>query len=111
MWPVYLILPATRRAFNRSFNGRSLRRDVPRREPRVERAHRRGEPHWRDVNLAGGAARQEGTVAVATERRDPSDAELRAVVGAVYGPDEPEEWQLDNARDALLAAAEARRAG
>lgn len=37
---------------------------------------------------------------------EPSDEQVRAVVREVYGPDEPEEWQMDNARAALRAAAE-----
>jgi len=41
---------------------------------------------------------------------EPSDAEIRAVVAAVYGPHEPREWERDNARDALVAAHQARTA-
>lgn len=35
-------------------------------------------------------------------------AEARIIVAEVYGPGEPEEWQLDNARAALFAIAERR---
>lgn len=38
----------------------------------------------------------------------PSNDELRAVVRAVYGPANAQQWQLDNARDALLAARDIR---
>jgi hypothetical protein len=35
---------------------------------------------------------------------EPSEEELAAVVAEVYGPGTPEEWQLDNAKSALIAA-------
>lgn len=35
---------------------------------------------------------------------EPSSEELVAVVNEVYGPGTPEQWQLDNAKEALVAA-------
>lgn len=42
--------------------------------------------------------------------REDLEAEAKLIVAEVYGPGEPEGWQLDNARAALFAIAE-RRAG
>lgn len=39
---------------------------------------------------------------------EPTSEELKAVTNAVYGPHEPAEWELENAREALIAANRAR---
>lgn len=42
---------------------------------------------------------------------EPTDEQARAVVREVYGPGEPEAWQMDNARAALRAASSATEQG
>lgn len=73
--------------------------------------HRCGERGWdsgADIDGPDGTSHLRDQEAILTAK---IDAAARIIVEEVYGPGEPEEWQLDNARAALSRIAKEVRHG